>query len=220
MKLEPIVMIHGGSIADTTSMSMSRACSTAPPNVPPSQKTIQTTRISVVCRASFIAAPKEPVLGYTLKAALAGPDLCRICGTQFSANFDRSWFSRLKENAGAAISHTTPAVEGSHRNTNRSTRGGRNGPAALPIGWAPPGVVLVGATPAGLGIRLSPGRGPRTAPGIISARMPVPYPRTKTTSSVPSTRLVASKFSQAQHHQLQNLFGLGGRRAATPARNN
>src|SRR5262245_9418411 len=67
MKLEPIVMIHGGSIADTTSMSMSRACSTAPPNVPPSQKTIQTTRISVVCRASFIAAPKEPVPGYTLK---------------------------------------------------------------------------------------------------------------------------------------------------------
>ena len=132
-------------------------------------------------------------LGYTLKAALADPDLCRICGTQLFANFDRSWFSRLKENAGAAISHTTPAVEGSHRNTNRSTRGGRNGPAAVPIGWAPPGVVLVGATPAGLGIRLSPGRRPRTAPGIISRQTPVTYPRTKTTSCVPDTRLMASK---------------------------
>src|SRR5262245_39718755 len=89
MKLEPIVMIHGGSISDTTPMSMSRACSTAPPNVPPSQKTIQTTRMSVVCRASFIAAPKEPVPGYTLKAALADPDLCRICRTQLSGNFAR-----------------------------------------------------------------------------------------------------------------------------------
>src|SRR5262249_8221958 len=29
-----------------------------------------------------------------------------------------------------------------------------------------------------------------------------------------------AKFSQAQPHQLQNLFGLGGRCAATPARNN
>jgi hypothetical protein len=45
MRLEPIVMIHGGSISDTTPMSMSRAWSRAPPNVPPSQKTIQTTRI-------------------------------------------------------------------------------------------------------------------------------------------------------------------------------
>src|SRR5262245_61140555 len=89
MKLKPIVMIHGGSISDTTTMSMSRDSSTAPPNVPPSQKTIQTTRMSVVCRASFIAAPKEPVPGYTLKAALADPDLCRICGTQLSGNFAR-----------------------------------------------------------------------------------------------------------------------------------
>src|SRR5215471_6446216 len=71
MNLDPIVMIHGGSISDTTPMSMSRACSTAPPNVPPSQKTIQTTRMSVVCRASFILPPpKEQVPGYTLKAAL------------------------------------------------------------------------------------------------------------------------------------------------------
>jgi hypothetical protein len=67
MKLEPIVMIHGGSISDTTPMSMSRACSTAPPIVPPSQKTIQRTRMSVDCRATFVAAPKEPVPGYTLK---------------------------------------------------------------------------------------------------------------------------------------------------------
>jgi hypothetical protein len=59
MKLEPIVMIHGGSISDTTPMSMSRACSTAPPIVPPSQKTIQRTRMSVDCRATFIAAPKR-----------------------------------------------------------------------------------------------------------------------------------------------------------------
>src|SRR5262249_48926986 len=69
MKLEPIVMIHGGSISDTTPMSMSRACSTAPPNVPPSQKTIQTTRMSVDCRASFIFPPPPPEQGprYTLK---------------------------------------------------------------------------------------------------------------------------------------------------------
>src|SRR5262249_46320038 len=71
MKLEPIVMIHGGSISDTTPMSMSRACSTAPPNVPPSQKKIQTTRMSVLCRASFIAPPQKPGPGYNLQAALA-----------------------------------------------------------------------------------------------------------------------------------------------------
>src|SRR5215831_19877774 len=59
MKLEPIVMIHGGSISDTTPRSMSRACSTAPTSVPPSQKTIQRTRMSVDCRATFIAAPKR-----------------------------------------------------------------------------------------------------------------------------------------------------------------
>src|SRR5262245_37033780 len=59
MKLEPIVMIHGGSISDTTPMSMSRACSTAPPIVPASQKATQRTRMSVDCRASFIAAPKK-----------------------------------------------------------------------------------------------------------------------------------------------------------------
>src|SRR6516225_2897920 len=79
-------MIHGGLVSDTTPMSMRRACSTTPTNVPPSQKTIQTTRMSVVCRASFIAAPKEPVPRYTLKPALADPDLC---GTQLSGNFAR-----------------------------------------------------------------------------------------------------------------------------------
>src|SRR5262249_24158888 len=89
MKLEPIVMIHGGSISDTTPMSMSRDCSTAPPNVPPSQKTIHPTRMSVVCRASFIAAPGELVPGYTVKAALADRDRSRICGTQLSGNFGR-----------------------------------------------------------------------------------------------------------------------------------
>src|SRR5262249_45463987 len=67
MKLEPIVMIHGGSISDKTPMSTSRACRTAPPNVPPSQKTIQKTRMRVDCRASFIAAPKGSVPGYTLE---------------------------------------------------------------------------------------------------------------------------------------------------------
>src|SRR5215831_10326441 len=41
MKLEPIVMIHGGLISDKTPKSMSQACSTAPPIVPASQKTIQ-----------------------------------------------------------------------------------------------------------------------------------------------------------------------------------
>src|SRR5215831_12517991 len=60
MKLEPIVMIHGGLISDKTPRSMSQACSTAPPIVPASQKTIQRTRISVDCRASFIAASKGP----------------------------------------------------------------------------------------------------------------------------------------------------------------
>src|SRR5262249_3418733 len=54
MRLEPIVMIHGGSIPDTTPMSTSQACSTAPPIVPASQKTTQRTRISATCRASFI----------------------------------------------------------------------------------------------------------------------------------------------------------------------
>src|SRR5262249_54638111 len=59
-----------------------------PPNVPPSQKTIQTTRISVVCRASFIAAPQRA--GPRIHAqALADPDLCRIYGTQLSGNFAR-----------------------------------------------------------------------------------------------------------------------------------
>src|SRR5262249_30060836 len=53
MKLEPIVMIHGGSIPDTTPMSTSQACSTAPPIVPASQKTTQRTRMSADCRASF-----------------------------------------------------------------------------------------------------------------------------------------------------------------------
>src|SRR5262245_42159087 len=69
MKLEPIVMIHGGSISEITPMSMSQACSTAPPIVPPSQKTIQRTRMIVTCRASFIAAPKWPVPKYTLEPA-------------------------------------------------------------------------------------------------------------------------------------------------------
>src|SRR5262249_7435463 len=67
MKLEPIVMIHGGLISDTTPMSMSQACSTAPPIVPPSQKPIQRTGMSVTCRASFIADPKGPVQKYTLE---------------------------------------------------------------------------------------------------------------------------------------------------------
>src|SRR5262245_5046788 len=67
MKLEPIVMIHGGSISDTTPMSMSQACRTAPPIVPASQKANQRTRMSVACRASFIAAPKGPVPKYALE---------------------------------------------------------------------------------------------------------------------------------------------------------
>src|SRR5262245_46134879 len=67
MKLEPIVMIHGGLISDTTPMSMSQACSTAPPIVPPSQKTIQRTGTSATCRASFIAGPKGRVPKYTLE---------------------------------------------------------------------------------------------------------------------------------------------------------
>src|SRR6516162_567029 len=66
MKLEPIVMIHGGSISDTTPMSMSQACNTAPLIVPASQKTTQRTKMSVGCRASFIAAPERSVPGYTL----------------------------------------------------------------------------------------------------------------------------------------------------------
>ena len=79
--------------------------------------------------------------------------------------------------------------------------------------WAPPGVAS-GPRLRGSAFGLSPGRGPRfRGAGIISARTPVPYPRTKTTSCVPDTRLMASRFSQAQPHQLQNLFGLGGRRA-------
>src|SRR5262249_48825303 len=60
MKLEPIVMIHGGSISDTTPMSMSRACSTAPPNVPPSQKTIQTTRMSEFVRRDVVTNLGRP----------------------------------------------------------------------------------------------------------------------------------------------------------------
>src|SRR5262249_5435981 len=80
MKLEPIVMIHGGLISDTTSMSMSQACSTAPPIVPPSQKTTQRTTMSATCRASFIAGPKGvPISGLKgkkprLKAGLGYDD--------------------------------------------------------------------------------------------------------------------------------------------------
>src|SRR5262245_20489702 len=66
MKLEPIVMIHGGSISDTTPMSMSQACSTAPPIVPASQKATQTTRMSATCKASFMATPKRSIPGYSL----------------------------------------------------------------------------------------------------------------------------------------------------------
>ena len=99
MKLEPIVMIHGGSISDKTPMSTSRACRTAPPNVPPSQKTIQTTRMRVDCRASFIAAPKGSVPGYTLErdhacsppAGVSSPSvwLGRLLGLLFRGNRNR-----------------------------------------------------------------------------------------------------------------------------------
>src|SRR5262249_13655588 len=74
MKLEPIVMIHGGSISDKTPVSMSQACSTAPPSVPASQKTTQRTRMSADCRASFIAAPKGSVPRYPLDC-----DRARCC---------------------------------------------------------------------------------------------------------------------------------------------
>src|SRR5262245_898674 len=63
----------------------------------------------------------------------------------------------------------------------------------MPIGWAPPDVAWA-PTPAGLGIRsFSPERSSHKSTRIISARTPVPYPRTKTTSCVPDTRLMASK---------------------------
>src|SRR5215475_14473561 len=124
---------------------------------------------------------------------------CAFCG-------NRRLAQQTTEGAGFRGSKKMPAPQSAirHRQWRVHTetliahlgaapRGGRNGPAAVPIGWAPPGVVLVSATPAGLGIRLSPGRRPRTAPGIISARTPVAYARTKTTSCVPDTRLMASK---------------------------
>src|SRR5262245_54362953 len=75
-----------------------------------------------------------------------------------------------QKNAGAAISHTTPAVEGSHRNTNRPNWSGRNGLALEPSGWAPPGVRLGTPRPRGSAFGLPERSGiPRPYAGALSS---------------------------------------------------
>jgi hypothetical protein len=61
MKLEPIMMIHGGSISDETPMSMSQPAAQHRQFVLASQKRPKNKDEHRDCRVSFIAAPKWSV---------------------------------------------------------------------------------------------------------------------------------------------------------------